>query len=428
MSKFFDMFRNRLNAIRNPRSEATSQLSNFMANYGWIFINSDKTEGDFSLYRHARRNVFVARCIDAIAEGLLLNGFSINNPDVAVNDPKTTNYLTNVFQNPGGYNSDLTYAMFHYQYITSFKLTGDAFIEVDFNASNTIEGFQFIPPELMRWYPDTEQWGYRDHPNLRYENDELIHIYKPSIDLHRLHYGESILEQLRLPIKMLFSGLSYNEKILDNEGLDPRAVLSFDKEMDDLTFQQELERLELIKDAGKKGGTLAIKGGSFQSSGRTNEDMDFLELMKFARNMIITAYGLQPAKLGIVETAHLGSGSGMSQDKMFKDTLDANAVIIEGAFNKVLGKNGFKEIFEFESLDIEDKFQRSQIESNQIKSGVRTVNEIRKEYGWPTVEWGDVPRSTGSPEPVYTPYDLKSANSYKNKLVQSGLWDKEYRP
>lgn len=434
MSKFSDMFRNRLNAIRQPRSEETSQFSKFISNYGWVFINSDKTTGDYTLYNLAKKNVFVARCIDIIAEGLLLNGFDINNPDSEEVDYDNVEYLKNVFNNPGGYDSYSTYAMFHYQYITSFKLTGDAFIEVDYNASNTLEGFQFIPPDLLKWYEDTAQWGYRDNPSLRYENDELIHIYKPSIDMEHMHYGESILEQLRLPIRMLFHGLSYNQKILENEGLDPRAILSFDKEMDDLSFQQELERLELIKESGKKGGTLAIKGGTFQSSGRTNEDMDFLELMKFARDMIITAYGLQPAKLGIIETANLGSGSGESQNQMFKDTLDSNATIIEGAFNKILGHNGFREIFSFEPMDIEDKLQRARIEANKLSNGVVTVNEVRADYGLPPVEWGYMPntfyQSHGtqiSDEPEE--YTMKSdLNRYKNKIIKSDLMSEWWRP
>ena len=96
-----------------------------------------------------------------------------------------TQYLTNLFNNPQGYSSELTYAMFHNQYITSYELTGDAFLEVNYERINwddddyykVINGFNFIPPDLLKWYNDTEQWGYRNQPSIRYEPDEIIHIF-----------------------------------------------------------------------------------------------------------------------------------------------------------------------------------------------------------------------------------------------------------
>lgn len=431
--KLTNIFKKTLKPLRTPRDNST--FNSFMTGYGWVFTNSDKTTGDYSLYRLATQNVYITRCIEIISEGLLTNGFSINNPDEEEPDQFEKKYLENVFESPGGLGSAMTYAMFHHQYITAYKLTGDAFIEVNYDEDiNTLDGFTFVPGELLRWFNDTEQWGFRDRPSLRYENDELIHIYKPGIDIKHLHYGESVLEQLRHPIRMLYYGLDYNEKLLENDGLDPHAILSFDKDMDDFSFNAELDRLNEAKKHRKKGGTLAIKGGIFQSNAKSNTDMDFLNLMHMARDMIITRYGLQPAKLGIIETANLGSGSGESQDKMFKDTLSANATIIEGAFNKVLGRNGFNELFQFEPLDIENKLTRAQIEQIQVNSNVKTVNEIRSEYGLTPVEWGDVPANNRSANPMMgnDPYasflNTKSLSHYKNKILKADLMQEWRRP
>ena len=107
--------------------------------------------------------------------------------------------------------------------------------------------------------------------------------------------------------------------------------------------------------------------------------------------MIITGYGAQPAMVGVIETANLGSGSGESQKKNFKDTLQGRAAFIEGAFNKSLGHNGFEEVFHFSDLDIEDKLNRAQIENIRLQNGSLSINEVRSTYGEEPVAWGNVP-------------------------------------
>ena len=42
---------------------------------------------------------------------------------------------------------------------------------------------------------------------------------------------------------MMFLGLNHNLDLLENDGIDPRAILSFDKDTTDETFYNELARL-----------------------------------------------------------------------------------------------------------------------------------------------------------------------------------------
>lgn len=422
--------RNHLPSIRRPLNPDNSGFQEFIANYGWIFQNSNKSIGEYDLYKNAERNVYVYRSIQVISDTFLINGFEINNPDESNIVKERVRYLTNVFNNPQGYQSELTYAMFHKQYINSFELTGDAFIEVDYDnvdwsdeEYHVLSGFQFIPPSLLKWYDDTNQWGYRDKPNIRYEPDELVHIYEPGINIRELKYGVSKLDKIRLPLLMLVLGLNHNLELLENDGIDPKAILSFDKDISDESFTKELSRLQVLSDARKKGGTLAVKGASFQSGGMNNQDLDFMSLMELCRDMIITAYGVQPSKLGIRETASLGSGTGESQDKDFKDMMNAKARVIEGAFNKVLGHNGFREQFLFNEMDIEDKLKRTQIEQNKLNNGVVTVNEVRKDYGLEPVPWGDLPNTLQSTmeSSMENPVNNDILKRYKNNLVQADL-------
>ena len=422
--------RNHLPAVSDPK--LNSNYYKFYSNYGWIFQSANRTIGDYQLYKHAENNVYVYRSIQVISDTLLINGFSINNPDDLKVDFERTNYLTNLFNNPEGWSSEITYAMFHKQYITSFELTGDAFIEVNYekfdygddDPYNVISGFQYIPPQLLRWFPDTEQWGYRSKPSIRYEPEELIHIYEPGVDLRDIKYGVSKLEKIRLPILMMYLGLEHNQKILENDGIDPKAILSFDKDISDESFEKEILRLAALTEERRKGGTLAVKGATFQSAATSNSEMDFISLLELCRDMILTCYGVQPGKAGIRETANLGTGSGESQDKDFKDMMNAKARLIEGAFNKKLGHNGFQELFQFNEMDIEDKLKRTQIEMNKLNSGVVTVNEVRKDYGLEPVPWGDVPNTLSNDlnsNELVNEDNVSVFKRFKNNVLNSGL-------
>jgi len=427
-----DRFRKYLPFVRRPTYN--SNYNKFMSNYGWVFSNANKSIGEYTLYERAENNVYVYRSIEVISDSLLINGFKINNPDDSEINFERTKYLTDLFNNPMGYNSPMTYALFHKQYIKSYELTGDAFIEVNYEEfpwDNTdyykvLNGFQFIPPEMIKWYEDTEQWGYRTKPSIRYEHDELIHIYEPDISLKNGHYGVSKLEKIKQPILMMWLGMTHNQELLENDGIDPRAVLSFDKDVTDESFEKELDRLQEYAQQRKRGGTLAVKGATFQSSGITNNDMDFLSLMNMCRDMILSAYGVQPGKAGIRETANIGTGTGESQDKDFKDMMSAKAKIIEGAFNKVLGHNGFEEVFQFNEMDIEDKLKRSQIEKIKLDSGILTVNEVRQEYGLEPVAWGDIPNGMQKNLVLNDLEELpkdseNTVKRFKNNIVKAGM-------
>ena len=380
-----------LPGIRRPQNN--SLYNEFLAGYAWSQRRSNKPAGDFTIYYEALNNVYVHRCIQVEIDSLLATGFQINNLNEDEINIARTNYLYNLFNNPGGYKSEITYPMFHSQYIRAFEGTGDAFIEVNHEEifqTPVPTGLTYIPSELLKWYPDTEQWGYRQM-DLRYEPDELIHIHEPNIQLKGSKWGMCKIDKIALAIAIMFSGMRYNKNILDNDGIDPKAIISFDKDMDDTSFNNELARLQALKNEGKKGGTLALKGGVFTSPGVSLRDMDWQKLLEFSRDMIITGYGAQPAMVGVIETANLGTGSGESQKKNFKDTLQGRAAFIEGAYNKALGHNGFEELFQFSDLDIEDKLNRAQIEDIRLKNGSLSINEVRSSYGEQPVPWGNVP-------------------------------------
>lgn len=119
--------------------------------------------------------------------------------------------------------------------------------------------------------------------------------------------------------------------------------------------------------------------------------MEYSNMMSDVRDRIIATYGVPPAKVSIIETANLGTGSGASQDKQFKKTLKGKAKNFEDCFTRVIGRSLFDEVFQYGDMDIEDKQQRAQIEDVQIRNGSLTINEARLGYAMTPVDWGNLP-------------------------------------
>lgn len=388
--------------IRKPYTDSLFQQ--YIRDYHFLFNTINKSAGQFSFFKQAQNNPYVYSCVNAISDTFLINGFRINNPDEFNVNINNVRYLTNLFNHPESNESSLTFPVFLKQIVNSQELVGDTFIEVnyeefdyDHNNYQIINGLQYVPASLLRWFDDTSQYGFRNKPSIRYEPDELIHIYEPSIDFRESKFGESKLEKIQKPLLMMFLGLDYNQKLMENEGIDPTAILSFPESMDDDQFNTELIRLQAMiqSQVSKHGGMLAVKGATYQSANLNNKDMDYVNMMNMCRDMIISLFRVPPAMIGVIETANLGSGNGEAQKEQFKNVMNAKAKFYEAAFNKALGHNGFQEVFQFNEMDIEDELKRANIESTQIRDGVRTVNEIRKGYGWDPVDWGSEPLGYG---------------------------------
>lgn len=379
---------NHLPGIRRP--ERYSMYDLFMDQYGWSFTTPDKNIGDLFTYHQAfRKNVWVRRCCGVYCDEILATGFRVNNPkDTSVNVERV-NYLTDLFKAPGGKYAEETFSSMIKQIIPSWKVTGDTFIEVNHDKlfDNVPNGFRFIPTELMGYDYNADAWCLRNTGYV-FEPENLIHIYEPSIQIRGSKWGTSLIDTIAQNITLEVLGLNHNKEIFENHGLDPRGVLSFDK---DLKPQQVKDNISRLKKQKNKKGIIAMQGGNYQATNNTNKDMEFLELIRYSRDCIITMFGVPPAKVDIIETANLGTGSGESQDKNFGKVVNGTLTVIEDAFNKNLGRSGFRELFEFIREDHENKLTRADIEDKQLRNGTTYINEVRAGYGLEPVDWGNVP-------------------------------------
>ena len=168
------------------------------------------------------------------------------------------------------------------------------------------------------------------------------------------------------------------------------GIIQYGADIDDETWNDEIERLQMEADNVEKG-LLILRGATYTSASRKNRDMEYQGLMKDIRDRVLATYGVPPQRVSIIEVANLGSGSGESQNKQFKKTFNGKAKLFEDAYNRILGKGGFEEFFQYGEIDIEDKHKNAVIDNIRLNNGSLTINEVRSTYELSPVPWGDQP-------------------------------------
>lgn len=376
-TRAYDGIKSRLPIIRRPSSN--SAFEELLAEYSWILANRDKSSHvGYSTYYKAGKNVWINACIQVFINEVRNLGFKITSPDESHQNVERVNYLTSLFDNPMGLHSQDTYATHHSSMWGSLLLLGDSFCEVisDENFNGVPIGFKHIPTELMHYYEETDQWGFINN-GYRFESDELIHVKEPGI--RGSVWGRSPIDVLAKDITLEILGRNFTKEILERKGLDPSGIIEFDSKLNDQAYNEEISRLRAMAQ-GNRRGTMVLRGAKFNRVGITQEDMEYSELMDDIRDRVIATFGVPPTKVSIMSN-NLHEDTVKSQDKQFKKTFNGKAKLFEDAFNKVLGRTAFREMFQYNELDIEDKLVRAQIENIRLLNGTLTINEVRASYG-----------------------------------------------
>jgi len=340
----------------------------------------------------ALENKDVQKCTQIYKDTALACGYTLDTDTAEDDNPITNQYLQRVFEQPEGYNSTMTYPDMNSLIWDSLLVMGDCFFEISTDPDyNILNGFRYIHNNAIMWNNENECYQLREKPEVQYENYELIHMKRPDIRRENSPWGRSIIDGCARYIALLESALTYNNSILNNGGLDPHTILSYDKDMNHQAFQSEVKRLGVLKkkqqrQGNSEKGIIAVKGATVQKASTSNKEMSYLELMKFARDNIIQAFGVPPQLAGIIETANLGSGSGDSQKKDWKMTFEGESRIVENAFNNCLKYHGFQEKFKYGTIDAVDEMYDAQVAEIYIRTGIKTRDEIRNEMGLDKIE------------------------------------------
>ena len=385
INKAVSNIRNQLPTIRDTSHTRYNEYTQYQSHPLTRYQN-------LNYYYQAIRNPVVYRCNKVWKNTALACNFSIDT-DTRENDSlPTKEYLNRLFQQPLGYNSNTTWSDMNGLIWDSKDNMGDAFFEISTDKDyNILNGFKYIHNNRIMFNPDTMCYSLKEQPEIQYEPNELIHIREPSIDPSSMAWGISKIDRAKDHIALYINAMNYNNQVLNNDGLDPNIILSFDASINNQNIQSELDRLSIEAKKGANRKFLALKGATVQHTNYNNKDMHYLELLKFAEDGIIRTYGVPPQLYGKIETANLGSGSGDSQKKDWKTTFEGESCYVEDAFNNCLKNYGFTERFYYQKIDVIDELYEAQVAQIQLQAGIKTRDEIRNDMGLDKIKdlWSD---------------------------------------
>jgi len=109
------------------------------------------------------------------------------------------------------------------------------------------------------------------------------------------------------------------------------------------------------------------------------KDMDFQVYQTRNRDIIFRVYRMVPGRLGVIETANLGSGSGESQNETYKRAqIDPRQLMFETFYNLLLDEMGWTLVrHKFNEIDIIDEEREILIFSTAVGSKALTLNDKR---------------------------------------------------
>jgi SPP1 gp7 family putative phage head morphogenesis protein len=137
---------------------------------------------------------------------------------------------------------------------------------------------------------------------------------------------------------------------------------------------------------------------SFQQTGQTARDAEFINLDKLSREQILAIFGVPPFLVGVMEFANYANSS-QQLKAFYNHTIMPMAKLIEDSFNNQLvevwygGESGLYVEFDFSGIDAlrEDLLKQAQVSSILVRDRIKTINEVRREMNLPDVPWGDDP-------------------------------------
>ena len=169
----------------------------------------------------------------------------------------------------------------------------------------------------------------------------------------------------------------------------------------------------------------------FRKLDADRKEADFIETRKSNDQVIMTAQGIHPAVLGVVETASLGSGKGMSQNEMYR-----NRVVLPSQYyfarklNMLfrLGLGVTTAEIEFDEYDIKDRLTQAQVFQILLQNGSLTINEVRRGLGMGSLVGGDtafVRIREGSAMKVEDIPDIISTGTLESMVAEQNLTTNE---
>jgi HK97 family phage portal protein len=281
-----------------------------------------------------------------------------------------------------------------YLTLVYLELTGNAFWYVA-QAPETTSGemrpqeLWIIPTPWVRILPDARQVlrGYEvaapGHPPEWFAPEEVIHLKYPN-PLNP-HYGLSPLQANALTIDAHTELLQARYQTFQ-AGPRPGIVLQTEQILTEQTVARLEERLQ-AKFQGRESWhrPLVLEQGLQANPWTlTPAEMDFVNSARMTRDEILAIFRVPPPITGIVENMGLGADIWLGARVMFcEGTIQPKLDLIGQILTRYLASRYGEDIWiEFPDCSPRLRQQQRQEDEQDVRWGLRTINEIRQGRGW----------------------------------------------
>ena len=218
-------------------------------------------------------------------------------------------------------------------------------------------------------------------------------------------YGWSPIESIFMVLEALNNAIRYNKKFFEEYAIPSGALSLIGANKDSFSrFMSNWDK----KIKGKPHKLVVFNEDmKFTPFNMANKDMQWLEGQKFYQKLVWAMYGVTSDELGFTETSNRSVGQ--SQSRVFvRRAIKPYLQLLEQKFtNEVITEfyDGEPEVeLKFKFIDIHEEHIKRTEEWNDVKVGIRTINEIRLDRGFEPVEWGDEkPNSNSGGFDVFNP-------------------------
>ncbi|MFI2078669.1 phage portal protein [Streptomyces triculaminicus] len=282
--------------------------------------------------------------------------------------------------------------------ITDLLVFGDAFIEVVWLGNQPVALYSLDCPSMLpiadehgtvTGYVQLTELGQR----AVFEPREVIHI---SLDSPRSGvFGVSPTQAALLPITAWLFAAATSKEIF-RKGAPPQIHVDFPSSASAAEINRWNAQYQQRNIGPRNIGTpISTKGGAQIQELAQSRTMDYLQYLDQKRDEIIAAYGVPPAKVGIIESGNLGGGTGESQDRTFMvNTCQPLAELVLEALNFHLARVGFSVEgwrLKFRDVDMRDSKTVEEIRDLRLRNGSWTLDRYRADIGEPPMDGGDQP-------------------------------------
>lgn len=195
-------------------------------------------------------------------------------------------------------------------------------------------------------------------------------------------YGLSPLESLVLGVSSALKSELYNLHLL-TEGNIPEGFFG----VPETWKPADIKEFQATFDAAMAGDTRMLSKIKFMPDGKYTptkkaDDMRYKELQEWLMQKTCMLFEIQPEELGFTKTVNKAT-SEVQQDTGMRTGLKPLANFLEEIFTDVIQQDlGYTQLkFEYQGLDFEDEKRNAEINEIYIRSGQRTVDELRTDRG-----------------------------------------------